>query len=380
LVGANTSDIRPKARALFLLSAVPELSAEDVALELNISPVAAAGLLRDFFKSKKDKGLWVFSRAEFKLFEKMHPVPPPSTRRFELSLGASVRRGSLLRAFGGRAQRGIAVPPEVPEIFLFTNPAEGSQFGYDVHEGPRANGSYAYTGEGPSGDQVFTHANRSLRDAHLSGRSIRLFHAEGPRVRYLGLFINDEDVYEYLPAPGEDRKERQAIIFSLLPAAADLSSLPSFVDEQAAVATRFSWTMPNSSDIEAFSHLDSNVGRKVTRIEFALQADFGTWLIARGTPPEGVQFRVGSVVVTPDFYVPSTGWIIEAKKSIARPFLRMAIGQVLDYTHLARKEEMTAVPVILLPGRPEEDMLDLIRSLSIITAFRSDEGFDLIDP
>src|SRR5690606_5677887 len=59
---------------------------------------------------------------------------------------------------------------------------------------------------------------------------------------------------------------------------------------------------------------------------------------------------------------------------------RMAIGQVLDYTHLAKKHGIDAAPVILLPGRPEPDLQDLISSLNITTVIRTDTGFDITSP
>lgn len=39
-------------------------------------------------------------------------------------------------------------------------------------------------------------------------------------------------------------------------------------------------------------------------------------------------------------------------KALSAAYIRMAIGQVLEYTHLAKKRGATATPVILLPGRP----------------------------
>jgi hypothetical protein len=64
------------------------------------------------------------------------------------------------------------------------------------------------------------------------------------------------------------------------------------------------------------------------------------------------------------------GWIVEAKKSSARPFVRMAIGQVLDYAHLARKDHRPVVPVIVLPEEPTDDLKELIVSLNITLIVR----------
>ncbi|SMH44570.1 hypothetical protein SAMN06295885_2392 [Rathayibacter oskolensis] len=358
---------------------MPVLTVEDLTLELNISRADAFERFFDFFGASELREEWSFSKGAYSEFAARNPVPPQSPRRFDLVVGATVRRASLLRAFGGRSQRGITVSSSASDIFAFTNPAEGASYGYDQHEGPRPDGSYAYTGEGPEGDQEFTHGNRLLRDAEDLGQTIRLFYAKGPRVTYLGAFTNGDPKYQYETISAGDKKPRQALIFNLVPVDADVSSLAIIPATGGEGVRRYKWVEPESSDAFYATTGEAGEVRSITRTEFLLQADFGAWLERSGTPPERIGLNVGVGFVSPDFYVPATTWIVEAKKSTARPFVRMAIGQVLDYANLARRNQLPAIPMILLPSRPEADLIELISSLGILLAVRSEDGFAVVD-
>ena len=58
----------------------------------------------------------------------------------------------------------------------------------------------------------------------------------------------------------------------------------------------------------------------------------------------------------------------------------MAIGQVLDYSQLARRDGLEALPVIRLPGLPDIDLQQLIASLGIALATRTREAFNIALP
>lgn len=140
------------------------------------------------------------------------------------------------------------------------------------------------------------------------------------------------------------------------------------------------WMPPEYSDVVVpgtgeFTRED----RIVSRVEFELQADFGEWLNEQGTPPERLPLRAGSTIVEPDLFVPERGWIVEAKRSTARAHVRMAIGQALDYVHIALKAGLQVKAVILLPGQPEADLRELIARLKITLATRSEDGFAIAE-
>ncbi|MEV8212523.1 hypothetical protein [Leifsonia sp. NPDC077715] len=128
--------------------------------------------------------------------------------------------------------------------------------------------------------------------------------------------------------------------------------------------------------------LTADTGRIVTYEEFELQSRFGRWLESQNTPAEVLLLTVGSSVIQPDFHVPARSWIVEAKKSEARPYVRLAIGQVLDYVAAAERHNIVARPVILLPRVPADDLVDLVGRHGIwlaVPAANADD-FTLIAP
>ncbi len=79
-------------------------------------------------------------------------------------------------------------------------------------------------------------------------------------------------------------------------------------------------------------------------------------------------------------FVPERNWIVEAKKSTARGHVRTAIGQVLDYAHVAHKAGLDASPAILLPGPPEEDLRELMHTVGITLIVKVDDDFEVSAP
>jgi 5-methylcytosine-specific restriction protein A len=82
------------------------------------------------------------------------------------------RKKDLHERFGGQEQNGISTPSKYPLIFIFTG-TEGQQYGYQDHW--IDNETFEYFGEGVSGDMVFTHGNKAIRDHRNIGKSIHLF-------------------------------------------------------------------------------------------------------------------------------------------------------------------------------------------------------------
>jgi hypothetical protein len=67
--------------------------------------------------------------------------------------------------------------------------------------------------------------------------------------------------------------------------------------------------------------------------------------------------------------------LYEAKGTVSREAVRMAIGQVLDYRHLERHPSDTHA-ALLLPWRPARGLIDLLSSLEISVAWATAQGFD----
>lgn len=131
------------------------------------------------------------------------------------------------------------------------------------------------------------------------------------------------------------------------------------------------WTPPRTeprilSASRSRGELAADAEQIVTYEEFQLQCDFAAWLESNFTPGTGLQLSTGRSTIRPDHYVKDREWIVEAKKSEARPYVRLAIGQVLDYVAVAEAAGLKATPVILLPRRPSPDLVALILGLRIL--------------
>jgi len=304
-----------------------------------------------------------------------------------LEPGDVVRRRAIHTVYGGQQQGGISTPRSIPEILIFTDPDAGAKFGYDQFEGLREDGSYSYTGEGQYGPQVFVRGNKALRDAARDGKIIRLLRTNGVLATYVGAFTTGDPAFTIETIPDADGRPRDGIIFNLLPLDALVGLLPAYGGELGPTsglinyaATPRIWTPPEFSDVIASQTEHVQDERTVSRVEFELQADFGTWLNSQGATPRRLPLRAGSTLIEPDMFVPERDWIVEAKRSTARGHVRMAIGQVLDYVHIAAKAGLPAAPVILLPGTPEPDLQELMHELGITLAVRAGDGFRVLGP
>ncbi|MBN9224135.1 MAG: hypothetical protein ABS63_03575 [Microbacterium sp. SCN 70-27] len=354
-----------------------------LALEYGVPQKRVRDILRSLYGTlPDDRTRWAlddFQTEEVRSRLESHEGPP----EWALEIGDKARRRAIHRQYGGGQQGGISTSRKTSDIFIFTNPARGSRYGYDLHEGLQADGSFAYTGEGQSGDQEFTHGNRALLNAADEGRIVRVFSAKSPYATYVGAFTTGDPVCTFQEIPGEDGILRRAIVFNLVPLDASTSLLSPNPGKLRLLKPQVvRWDPPDASDVSVpadGTQLPPG-DRVVSRVEFQLQADFGRWLEERGTPPSRLRLPVAGTIIEPDMYVESEGWLAEAKKSTGREYVRMAIGQVLDYAHNARALDTVTTPMILLPGRAEADLMGLSADLGITLAARDGDSFELVRP
>lgn len=355
-----------------------DISPAQLSLELNVPQKAIRDLLRDEYGVlPPGTTRWLLDDERADVVRHRLSDRGRSERRiWSLEIGDTVRRRELHAAYGGQQQGGIVTPRNVRDIIVFTDVRSGAEFGYDLFEGPQPDGSYWYTGEGQQGDQVFERGNKALRDANSDGRPIRLFAKDGVNATYVGLFATGEPTFRIDTIPDVNRNPRAGIIFNLVPVDANLAAVVEGAAARAS-ATIAVWSPPDASDVVVAQAESSLPGdRVVSRIEFELQGQFGEWATKRGTPPKRLRLEVAATTIEPDLYIEEKGWVVEAKKSTGRAYIRTAIGQVLDYANNARAAGITgAIPVILLPGRPDADLLDLMLSLGITVAIRNGDDF-----
>ncbi|MBD8467820.1 hypothetical protein IFU30_16260 [Plantibacter sp. CFBP 8798] len=360
---------------------MPLITPASLSLELQVDQKRIRNALRELYGTlPTGTTRWELSEEQADAVRSHFPASEASKeRQWTLEIGDIVRRREIHDAFRGQQQGGISTPKSIPAILIFTDPKEGAKFGYDRFEGLREDGSYSYTGEGQEGHHEFLRGNKALRDAAADGKTIRLFRTSGTMATYVGAFTTGEPVYRTESIPDAKGAQRLGIIFNLVPIDADTTLLPPYGGERSASPMITDWTEPRHSDtVVAQDELVTTGERVVSRVEFELQADFGRWLKSQGHVIKRLRLPTESSTIEPDLYVESNGWIVEAKKSSGRAYVRTAIGQVLDYAHIARRAGLSVSPVVLLPGRPDGELLQLMGTLDIVVIMPRNGRFDVI--
>lgn len=356
-----------------------------LALELNVTQQYVRALLRDELGVlPPEKPRWLLDADQADAV-RARVDGRSGTRKWVLQPGDELLRASLHAVYGGQEQGGISTPRSIPDVFIFTDPEKGAKYGYDRFEGLREDGNYSYTGEGQVGDQLIDkRGNASLVRSVEQGRVIRLFRTKKTYATYVGSFTLGNPAYWESTIPDIRGNDRRGYIFNLEPIDAETELLPAYGGEELTSPVVTDWVPPNFADVvvEGGKLPTGPEGRTVSRVEFKLQSDFGQWLTKAGHVPKNLTLPIDSSVIEPDLYVPTQGWIVEAKRSASREHIRTAIGQVLDYVHVARRFNIDATPVVLFPAAPAGDLVELIHSVGITLAHPSSDvdGFQVMPP
>jgi hypothetical protein len=299
------------------------------------------------------------------------------TAEWNIAVGETIKRKKLHEIYGGAGMGGIEPSAKTPNIFIFTYPKNAKKNGYNFDQ-ELEDGSFYYTGDGQVGDQDSNSGgNKAIIEHRKKGRSLRLFEEaeEKTYVRYVGEFelIDSEPIIKR----GKDRNEleRNVLVFHLQPVgkSKQISSINAKINEPTV-------TRQKTEDNVEVSHVRtmsaSNTvanrfeGQLQKRFEVFLRnknLDIGTFKIS--IPESNAPLRIDLV----NF---SDKWIIEVKAGVTRGYIREAIGQVLDYTfQLQRIKNEVWRPMILVPGKPSNDLMDLIKNLEISLVWEEENTF-----
>lgn len=138
----------------------------------------------------------------------MEPTP------WNLQPGETILRSKLHDLYGGNRQGGISPSRTTPNIFIFTDPHVGEQYGYLDHwEGEELH----YAGHGQRGDQEMKRGNLALLRHERDGCTIRVFEGVRGGVRYLGEFELADDPTYVVEAAQIEGGTRKVIMFRLRP-------------------------------------------------------------------------------------------------------------------------------------------------------------------
>lgn len=292
-----------------------------------------------------------------------------------LAPGTRIKRTTLHKKYGGRRQGGIAPSTVSPNILIFTAPS-GHKYGY--HDGLQPDGCFHYTGEGQVGPQLLKQGNRALADHQQTNKCVRLFAGARGEVTYVGEFKLDQNRPFYRTDASDLRNEiRDVIVFRLRPVGeCKRELLPTAQENLQERRPSVDEVDPESCAAEQFT-IAAIAGRTAERREAALITQYLEYRRTTGlSPMRRLKIKpVGEVLpLYTDLFDPETRLLIEAKGVVTRDAIRMAVGQLLDYRRFVNQPYKLAV---LLPETPRSDLLEYLRSNSVIVIAPKDGRFEM---
>lgn len=256
-------------------------------------------------------------------------------------------------------------------MFIVTAPS-GVAYGY-IYDGKSEDGFFHYTGEGQVGDQQMAQGNRAIRDHEAEAREIHLFAAHGTELEYVGEFRYHDHYQADAPdinSSEKDNRDRRVIVFRLEqisgsdagPRGTRLDRLGADRLKEVPVEQALTESMLIEGDREPY---------EAERREQRLVRALAEHLEVLGHDVCRLQFRPDgeAAPLFCDLFDKTTNTIYEAKGTVTRSAMRMAIGQLAAYSRL-----VTPVPrrAVLMPEEPRADLLRLAESQGIAVTWPSD--------
>ncbi len=286
--------------------------------------------------------------------------------------GEAIERATLQERYGGRVQGRIGPSTRSPNVLLFADPLPGEP--HLQVDGWRADGCFHYTGEGQRGDQQMKSGNAAVLNHVGSGRSLRLFRGTKGQVVYEGEFeaARERPFYTVDAPEARDGPLRSVIVFRLRPLDVRAKPGSSRLDLLARsgvedVAVEEQWT-------EMAFMAPGHEACEAERREQALLSEFREHLLAQGHQVSRLK------IVPPDEARPlfadlidrTTNTLFEAKGTVERGSIRMAVGQLLDYSRFVEPKPRLAV---LLPTLPRDDLRAFLGSVGVEIVWRARKKF-----
>jgi hypothetical protein len=291
--------------------------------------------------------------------------------------GDQILRRDLHEALGGQTQSGISPSTKAPVVMLFSDPASGEQHGY-FDGWDASDGYFHYSGEGQRGDQEMKRGNKAIRDHGPEGRRLEVFfgNGKGRPVTYVGQFEYVDHYETDAPETGGG-PVRKVLMFRLAP----LEALPRPVSQKPTLATQTEVVLvPIEQHFTERTVIDP--GREPTegeRRESALVQRYQGYLRGLGHEPERHRIRPEGELkpLYTDVFDPIEGLLIEAKGTVTREAVRMAIGQLMDYRRFIEPQPRLAV---LVPSEPRADLVELLHGVGASVIWPDEQSFVRLDP
>ncbi|MGY2127473.1 hypothetical protein [Blastococcus sp. SYSU DS0617] len=308
---------------------------------------------------------------------------------WDVAVGEHLTRKERMQRFGGGSQGGMEPSDKTPNVFLYSDPSRGETYGYSF-DGWAPDGSvFLYTGEGPRGDQLMRDGNRALLEHKAKGRAVRLFVADGlvpgtgtKNHLYIGEFELDASLpYTVEDDLDQDGELRTVFVFRLLPVGSTIhrpeDTSTTGIDTASGGAALVDLEVDKTATFETPGTPPSTA----TKREAELVKRYTATLKAEGHSVRRWKLRPPGELTSmhTDIYDEAAEELYEAKGSTNRPSIRLALGQLLDYVrHLPEPAKKLTV---LLPHRPADDLITLLRTHHVGCVWEATEGtFERHDP
>jgi hypothetical protein len=301
---------------------------------------------------------------------------PVQEDKWMINIGQELKRSDVQKIYGGAHYGGIEPSAKTPNILIFTNPYKKSAFGYNF-DAVLEDGTFTYTGDGQIGDQnPDSGGNKSILEHRKSGRSLRVFEStkKATYVRYLGEFELGSPEYSIKRAPDLNKKERDVLVFNLNPiGVTEKFQIQNIEPIEGGVRRKSSERLVNEQHSRK-SYTNITIAE---RREIQLQDRYKAYIKSLGYEIDTVEIQLSGegTILKPDLINFSLNEVIEVKSGVSRKYLREAIGQVLDYTfQIAKLKNINYQPVILVPGKLSNDLMELLKFLNISIVFENTVG------
>jgi hypothetical protein len=294
---------------------------------------------------------------------------------WSLSPGQDIKRKELHARYGGSRQGGIGPSARTPNVFVFTDPSAGEKHGYFDEWMP--DGLFHYSGEGQRGDQRMISGNAAILNHRKVGRALRVFQGARGTVTYLGEFEVDEENPSYdadAPETGGG-PIRKVIIFRLRSIDAAVQPPQTSLVQLLADTEDRVKELPLEKQLTERTFVDpAREPYEAERKETSLVQTLADHLRAKNhdvcrhqlLPVDERQ------PLFTDLYDKDLDLLVEAKGSVTRENIRMAIGQLADYGRFLPG----STPAILVPTKPRKDLIELATSQEIMILWPRGNGFD----
>ncbi|MCL3992947.1 restriction endonuclease [Streptomyces lavenduligriseus] len=295
---------------------------------------------------------------------------------WDLEPGDVIERKQLHAKYGGRTQGAIGPSAKTPNVMIFTDPIAGEKHGY--YDGWMPDGFFHYSGEGQYGDQRMLSGNASILNHAAEGRALRVFQGARGNVTYLGRFAAAGWYEADAPETGGGPL-RKVIVFKLRP----LDTPPQHPGTKLGRLLAEQHETVTEIDIERLetekTFVDPNrEPYEAERRESKLVLDFSAYLRTKGHRVNRQRILPAGDETRPlltDLYVPDLDLLIEAKGSVTRENMRMALGQLIDYNRFVGAKHQA----ILVPSKPRPDLIELVRAAGQVIIWPEGNGYKCSD-